>query len=91
MQLIESNVQRSDCSFQARLREPAACRRYLGEHERKAEPVASHRVLVLIAISLAAVTGPPILDAIAYASSAITQTLLEICRMGLVAYPIFGR
>jgi hypothetical protein len=92
MQLIESNVQRTGhSSFQAGLREPVECRRYPDERERKAELAVPHRVLALVALSLAAVTGPPILDAVVHASLALIQTLLEICQMGLVAYQIFGR
>jgi hypothetical protein len=87
MHLIESKVPSGPSRFQAGLQAPAGCRRYLGEQEKKSQLVVSHPVLVLIAFGLAAV----ILDVVAPAGLAITQTLLEICRMGLVAYQIFGR
>ena len=92
MQVIESNVQRTGhSSFQAELREPVECRRYLDEPERKAELADPHRVLALIALSLAAVAGPPLLDTVVDASLALIHILLEICQVGLVAYQIFGR
>ena len=52
---------------------------------------ASKRLLVLLGSSLAIAGGPALLDPVANAAFAAFQVLLDICRVSVVAYQIFGR
>jgi hypothetical protein len=83
MQLIEKNAHIYQChGLQAR--QPAEC-------ATEVSPIVSNRLFVLLGSSVMAVTGPAILGAVTQASLAAIQLLLEICRVGLVAYQILGR
>jgi len=53
--------------------------------------VSSERLLVILGTGLLAIAGPSVLDALAQATSASALFLLDIGRIGLVAYQIFGR
>jgi hypothetical protein len=83
MQLIETNAHAYQChGLQGK--QPA-------DYATEVSPIVSNRLLVLLSSSLVAVTGPAILGAITQASLAAIQLLLEIGRVGLVAYQILGR
>jgi hypothetical protein len=53
--------------------------------------VASRRLLVILASTLAVVAGPVILNTIAQGSLTSVHILFEFCRLGRVAFQIFGR
>jgi hypothetical protein len=52
---------------------------------------ASKRLLVLLGSGLAIAGGPALLDPVTNAAFAAIQILLDICRLSVVAYQIFGR
>jgi hypothetical protein len=83
MQLIESNAHAYQCHG-LRGRQPDNC-------AREVSPAVSNRLLTILGSSLVVVTGPAILGAVTQASLAAMHLLLEICRIGLVAYQILGR
>jgi hypothetical protein len=52
---------------------------------------ASKRLLVLLGSGLAIAGAPALLDPVTNAAFAAIQVLLDICRVSVVAYQIFGR
>jgi hypothetical protein len=52
---------------------------------------ASKRLLVLLGAGLAIAGAPALLDPVTNAAFAAIQVLLDICRLSVVAYQIFGR
>jgi hypothetical protein len=81
MQLIENNVYACEAGH-VKAGRRVDCR--------EVSPTVSNRLLVLLGSGLVVVTGPAILGAVLEASLAAIQLLLEIGRVGLIAYQIFG-
>jgi len=52
---------------------------------------APKRLLVLLGSGLAIAGGPALLDPVTNVAFSAIQILLDICRVSLVAYQIFGR
>jgi hypothetical protein len=51
----------------------------------------SQRLWMILGAALFVIAGPSVLDAVAQATLASARLLLEIGRMGLVAYEMFGK
>jgi hypothetical protein len=51
----------------------------------------SQRLCVILGAAVLVIAGPSVLDTLAQATLASAQLLLEIGRMGLVAYEMFGK
>ena len=51
----------------------------------------SQQLVLILGASLTACGGPVLLNTLCETSLATLQILFEICRLGLVAYQIFGR
>jgi hypothetical protein len=87
MQLIENSVHNAQYRVPWRA---AGCQRYQAG-DRGDAAATLNRLLIVLSCGFAAVIGPGILDAVARTSFTASQLLLEICRMCLVAYQVFGR
>jgi len=82
MQLIENIPYTSQCQNLGGTGRP--------EHTEGTSSYASKRLVVLVVAALVGVIGPVILNTATQVCLAALPILLEICRVGLVTYQVFG-
>jgi hypothetical protein len=82
MQLLENNLHTTQ--YQGLKVQPSR------NGEQGVRSSATKRLLVLLGSGLAIAGGPALLDPVTNAAFAAIPILLDICRLGVVAYQIFG-